>query len=373
MARYTHVFIDEYQDAGSTQHDLFLKLKELGLVAVSVGDADQAIFGYSGRDPQLLLDLAKREDFKAFTVDRNHRCHPSIINYSMRLLNETASLMKTDDCRVFMKSCSGDQAAIAQWIDRCLPEMMESYEVAKNSDVGVLVTNGITGGLVDISLQMKHRFFKNHPLEDHFTLWSGLFCDLLAYRFDPSVTAQDIIDAAPSNLSRSEVRTIRREIKTVRQVKQEDLFELFVGLASVLVPNGYSEESIELLKVSLLNDLASSFTPARDEEVQVMTLHKAKGLEFDLVFHLDLYEWGFPAKAPGPNNDFDHPIYRSLDQDVNLHYVGVTRAKKVCFLCTSTQRTKKKWQAEELEAKRGNPSEFFARHGLGELREDSQV
>lgn len=51
---------------------------------------------------------------------------------------------------------------------------------------------------------------------------------------------------------------------------------------------------------------------------------KAKGLGFDIAFHLDLYEWAFPAKRPGPKNDFNNPEFLSIDQDVNLHYVGIT-------------------------------------------------
>ncbi|MGU5539488.1 UvrD-helicase domain-containing protein, partial [Aeromonas hydrophila] len=39
VARYSAVYIDEYQDSGYFQHQLFLKLKSLGLTAVAVGDS----------------------------------------------------------------------------------------------------------------------------------------------------------------------------------------------------------------------------------------------------------------------------------------------------------------------------------------------
>ena len=54
-----------------------------------------------------------------------------------------------------------------------------------------------------------------------------------------------------------------------------------------------------------------------------MTLHKAKGLEFDIVYHLNLNEWELPKKKI-EDNDFDHPIYPTWNQDLDLHYVGVT-------------------------------------------------
>ena len=134
-----------------------------------------------------------------------------------------------------------------------------------------------------------------------------------------------------------------------------------------------SVEALTLLETSIGDDLSLYFEPAKNDEVQVMTIHKAKGLEFDIVFHLDLYEWAFPAKRPGPKNDFDNPEFLSIDQDVHLHYVGITRAKKACFLCTSTKRVKENWKIKKLEIKNGSRSEFLKVSHLISLREGSQI
>lgn len=367
-ARYSHIFIDEYQDSGLEQHELFLKLKELGLIAIAVGDADQSIFGFSGKDSKYLLSIAKMDEFEHFAIDFNHRCHPSIINYSQRLLNKKASLLAADEYRVFKKTCAGNSAAIAQWIDRSLPQMIIGYGVERYSEVGVLVRSGISGALIDSTLQTKHRYFINHPLEEHFSLWARLFCQLLTYRFDHTITAQEIIETSTAILMATEVRSLRKLIMKVRSIEHKELTELLVNVASMLLPNARSEEAISLLVASVDDDLSLYFEPAKDNEVQVMTLHKAKGLEFDIVFHLDLYEWILPSKRPGPNNDFDKPEYPSWEQDVNLHYVGVTRAKKACFLCTSTTRVN-----ASGEVRSGRPSEFFPYHNLHELREEAGV
>ena len=80
----------------------------------------------------------------------------------------------------------------------------------------------------------------------------------------------------------------------------------------------------------------NSYKSATDNEVNIMTIHKSKGLEFDVIIHLDMHEWIFPNKQPGPNNDFDNPIYGDWSQDLNLHYVGLTRARNGCILISST-------------------------------------
>jgi len=362
-ARYSHIIIDEYQDSGLEQHELFLAVQGFGLVAVAVGDADQSIFGFSNKDSKYLLSLAKNPSFRSFPITYNHRCHPSIINYAMRLIDENAALLDADEVRLFYKSCAGTAAAVAKWIEASLPKLLAKYSVAKASNVGILVRSGATGALVDQSLGIKHRYFAAHPLEEHFSLWARLFCDLLAYRYDDGRTAQEIIDAVSSRLKEGEVRKARGLIKNLRECGDEDLFDVMEAVATVLLPAARKDEPVALLRASAIADIAQHFAPAADDEVQVMSIHKSKGLEFDLVFHLDLYEWVLPSKQPGPENDFDNPEYPAWDQDTNLHYVGITRARKACILCTSSRRINSHGQE-----KAGNPSEFLGLPSLPELR-----
>jgi superfamily I DNA/RNA helicase len=362
-ARYSHIVIDEYQDSGLEQHELFLAVQRLGLVAVAVGDADQSIFGFSNKNSKYLLGLAKDPAFRLFPITFNHRCHPSIINYSMRLIDERAALLDADAIRVFYKSCAGTAAAVAKWIEATLPKLMAEYSVSKASDVGILVRSNVTGALVDRSLGARHRYFAAHPLEDHFSLWARLFCQLLAYRYDVNRTAQEIIDAVSSRLKEAEVREARGLIKSLRECDDVNLFVVMEAIACLLLPDARKDEPVEILRSSAVADLASHFAPADDDELQVMSIHKSKGLEFDLVFHLDLYEWVLPSKQPGPGNDFDNPDYPDWEQDANIHYVGITRARKACFLCTSSRRINSKG-----DDKAGKPSEFLALPGLAELR-----
>lgn len=85
QSRYSHVFIDEYQDCGKIQHDIFLALCEMGIIGVAVGDVNQAIYGFTNRFPRYLLELIGKDDFEHFELSKNHRCHPSISEYSLCL------------------------------------------------------------------------------------------------------------------------------------------------------------------------------------------------------------------------------------------------------------------------------------------------
>jgi len=86
-ARYSHVIIDEYQDCGIWQHIMFKKLVKSGICGVAVGDLDQSIFAFAKKDPKYLAELARDEtNYTVYPLSINHRCHRSIINYSLRLL-----------------------------------------------------------------------------------------------------------------------------------------------------------------------------------------------------------------------------------------------------------------------------------------------
>ncbi|WP_282166366.1 3'-5' exonuclease [Shewanella japonica] len=88
-----------------------------------------------------------------------------------------------------------------------------------------------------------------------------------------------------------------------------------------------------------------------------MTLHKSKGLEFKIVFHIDLEEYPFPYQQKGAT--WDDISYPSLAEDSNLHYVGMTRAEQSCILIQTTLRRNAKGENEN-----SNPSYFL---GLPQL------
>jgi len=67
-----------------------------------------------------------------------------------------------------------------------------------------------------------------------------------------------------------------------------------------------------------------------DDCVQLMTLHAAKGLEFELVFLCGLEEDLFPHKTSIEES--------SLEEERRLCYVGITRARKHLYLCHSESR-----------------------------------
>jgi DNA helicase-2/ATP-dependent DNA helicase PcrA len=90
--------------------------------------------------------------------------------------------------------------------------------------------------------------------------------------------------------------------------------------------------------VALVTDLDRA---GDGDEVSVMTLHAAKGLEFPLVFLPGWEETVFPSQR-----SIDEGGTRSLEEERRLAYVGITRAREQAVLSfTANRMIYGRWQA----------------------------
>jgi ATP-dependent exoDNAse (exonuclease V) beta subunit len=69
------------------------------------------------------------------------------------------------------------------------------------------------------------------------------------------------------------------------------------------------------------------------EKVTIMTIHAAKGLEFDTVFLAGWEEGVFPSQR-----SLDEGGTASLEEERRLAYVAITRARRKCFIIHAANR-----------------------------------
>ncbi|MGN4936424.1 UvrD-helicase domain-containing protein [Aeromonas rivipollensis] len=360
MARYRAVYIDEYQDSGYFQHQLFLKLKALGLTAVAVGDSDQSIYGFAYKDPKYLLALtAEGSSFARFAITTNFRSHSSINNFALRLLNPTHPIAPTNDMRVFIKTVEGDQRAMGTWLKTAIPHLMQHYQVVSADKVAILCRHQHSARLIADNLGLAHHLAEESPFKTTPGAEASLFSDLLKLRYDPQMTAEALIERAGLlKLTPQERRVLRRALFSCRSCLDSDLVATILDAATGLLGQRPSTDGAMELEIVCgdADKLRWFQSPTRDA-IQLMTLHKAKGLEFDLVFHADLYDHVIPTRRYPPGT-YGQVIFENEIQCLNLHYVGVTRAVKACVLMTSNYRIN-----GQGAVKNGAISQFIGRNG----------
>jgi len=88
--RFRHVLVDEAQDLNPLQHQLVDLLRHGRDDLFLVGDPAQAIYGFNGADPALLVEVETR--FPGIEIVRlpvNHRCTPQIVRAGVHVLATT--------------------------------------------------------------------------------------------------------------------------------------------------------------------------------------------------------------------------------------------------------------------------------------------
>lgn len=363
-ARFKYIFVDEYQDVDEIFHNIFLEMLNLGLRGMVVGDIDQSIYGFANKSSKYLLELISLDQFNTFRLTTNFRSHPSIVEYANKLLRESFKINNKEK-RVCFFRVEGDERTIAAFIDRYVNALCKKFEVKNLNDVAILVKNDQTLKLIDSALKTSHRKIVTTELEKDINPRSQLYAVLLRYFYNNSLNFQSIIEEFVeyellSILKRTELNEVKRTIVRIPNTDPSLLVVSFQKISEILFSNLPEGNSKKILLKTLSNpDELSSYRPIANNEIQLMTLHKSKGLEFDVVFHLNLDDWVLPAKKPTG--------YINKEQDLNLHYVGITRARKFCALLSSTQRTRNGLSISSA------PSEFLYRNGLERQRKNFKV
>ncbi|NFD75937.1 ATP-dependent helicase [Clostridium botulinum] len=358
--RYKYIFIDEYQDCGKEQHSIFLKIISLGIIGVAVGDPNQSIYGFSGKSSKYLVSLVENDKFKSFYLTKNYRSNKAIVDYSLKLLDNKYKV-ENSELRVFYKKIQGTQNEICDYINNNINTFMSIFSVENCNEIAILVRNDTTGEIVNNQLEINHRYFKTTKLDKNSSLWAGVFKRLLRYK----INNENSYEFCTEFFNEDEERFLNlyKKLDELNNIEMPSINykDAFIELAKLIYPSAENVEAVILLEEVLRDQsLCASYKEADKDELQIMTLHKSKGLEFKVVFHLDLYKYIIPSEGRDRNGVWG---YIDLNQCLNLHYVGITRAIDACVILTSTFRYNGKGMIKD-----GIDSDFLIRNGVNNLR-----
>ncbi len=125
------------------------------------------------------------------------------------------------------------------------------------------------------------------------------------------------------------VEELLAEDKILGQTRVENIEAFIEGTADYVKGNPHAVLADYLAEISLYTNLDEYAED--DDKLTLMTLHAAKGLEYDVVFLVGLEEGLFPL-GQTVNDPF------ALEEERRLFYVGATRARKKLYLSSSTTR-----------------------------------
>ena len=121
-----------------------------------------------------------------------------------------------------------------------------------------------------------------------------------------------------------------RENTSEAEGRLENIYE-FLGVATEFEKEEADNSLSEFLdSIALVSD--TDKLDEGEEAVTLMTMHSAKGLEYNIVFIVGMEDGLFPSKK----SIFEHD---DVEEERRLCYVGITRARKKLYLTNAKQRT----------------------------------
>jgi DNA helicase-2/ATP-dependent DNA helicase PcrA len=342
---FRHILVDEYQDVSRAQHE-FVKLLAHGAESLSlVGDSDQTIYSWRGSDVNIFLGFHK--DWprgQVVFLNKNYRSQANIIYAASTLIagnSERPPLAKEHPLSPTKEGGSKImlfEAALpdteAEWIADQIEKNFSNQE-----SVGVLYrTNAQSRALEQAFLAREIpyiifggvKFYERREVKDI----------MAAVRYAANPADEPSAERLQKTFGKRRFPELLGLVALAEKlpplemlkaiIRTTDYFDYleknFVNfrerrenIAELLRFAGTFENLTEFLEqVSLLQ--STDETTPREKAVHMMTIHLAKGLEFDQVFVAGVAEGILPhARSLSSNSE--------LEEERRLLYVAMTRAR----------------------------------------------
>jgi superfamily I DNA/RNA helicase len=285
---YKVVFVDECQDLSTAQRELMLSFAKGGRF-IAVGDRRQAINGFAGADCLSFDKIAKQPNTKELPLSVNYRCGKEIIKLAQEIVPEITAHDGAIDGIV--DSVNKLELSTFKPNDMVLcrtsaPLVVMCLKLIRKGVTAVVKGRDIANGLISLIDKSKSKTIKG------FISWADVEKEKLA---------KDI--AKKENMSPEEAK------ETGRYIAYCDRIDCILAI-------GENVSSLSAVKQQIDEMFNDTRLP---NAVTFSTAHKSKGLEADRVLIL------LPDKLP---LTWKGQQPWEFEQEMNLKYVALTRAKK---------------------------------------------
>ena len=391
-SKYKYILVDEAQDTSEIQHDIIKKISQ-GNNLFMVGDEDQSIYGFRGAYPKALLNF--RYDYinpYIIRMERNYRSTAQIVEKAYQFISKNTGRYEK---RMISERGTGEEVNLIEVENR---EEQYSYliDVAKksNQETAFLYRDNESSVVLVDSLLRENIHFRLKSPEMNF-FHGRVILEIIAYlklTIDDHdyESLQRICNKGILYLKKQQLGyavddckkrgvsvfdALEKQMQYVKQIHKNRAmdFERFIKFIAQLPPfdaickileRGYEEYmeekhydygKVELLKILarrattirsyldrlgfLENRISKGFDTSSRFPIILSTIHSSKGLEYDTVYMVDVYDGRFPSKRPIFSFKSDKDRADAEQEERRLFYVGITRAKNHLNLFSITQRS----------------------------------
>ena len=346
-ARWPRISVDEYQDIDPAQYELLRLISGDGAGLTAIGDPDQAIYRFRGADVGIFGRFAA--DFPgAATVEltRNYRSNPGIVTAAMQAIapatlvpGRIAVAARGGPGGVVTLDEAADEHAEAAWIAATIDRLLggtslhsldsgraDGHEHGKAglADIAVLYRTDAQAGPIAQALT---RAGLPYQKRSH---------DLLARRPGVADVVREVRLAAGGDVA-ARVTAAVRGIAAVRGERDATVTDVRAAGELLLPLARRCGDDLERFLGEIAVGAETDALDPRAEAITLLTLHGAKGLEFDVVFLAGCERGLLPLRLPGSG-----PLSpEDAAEERRLLFVGMTRARERLLLSYAARRTRR--------------------------------
>ena len=390
---FKYILVDEYQDTNMVQYDMCKLLASKYRNLFVVGDMDQSIYSFRFANYMNVINFEKdNKDAKVIVLDENYRSTNNILNAANDVIKNNKERKeknlwssKGDGDKIKYIRCDNEQEE-ASTVVRLTKELLDKGE--KPSEIAVLYrTNGQSRVFEEAFLKENipfkivgsYFFYNRKEIKDLISYMH------LIYNNNDDASLERVINVPRRGIGSKTIERLRSEasisdksmfevvssgkelgfknliIDLTNESKNTDLVGLVdvildkTGIRKELEEKNDLESEIRLENLNEFKSIALAFQEKGifsleeflenislvsdkneykevDDGINLMTLHSAKGLEFNDVFLVGMEEGIFSH-----NRSFESES--ELEEERRLCYVGITRAKEHLWLMNAKKRT----------------------------------
>ena len=352
-ARWPRISVDEYQDLDRVQYGLLRLICGEGAGLTAIGDPDQAIYGFRGADVGIFG--AFTADFPAATtveLTRNYRSSPPIVAASVQAVAPTTLVPgrkaiavrggPDDPHDVVTFHEAADEHAEAAWIAAAIDQLLggtsfHSLDSGRAdghghgklglSDVAVLYrTDGQAGPLGQALTRAGLPYQKrSHDLLSRRAWVTEILREM---RLESGASAGEDVASRLGATVRALAATKSERDAAVIDIRAAG--ELLTPLARRCGTDA------DRFRAEIAVGAETDALDPRAEAITLLTLHGAKGLEFDVVFLAGCERGLLPLRLPGSGP----ATPEEAAEERRLLFVGMTRARGKLLLTCAARRTR---------------------------------
>lgn len=390
--RFKYILIDEYQDTNEVQYKLVKLLSKKYQNLFVVGDPDQSIYTFRGANYKNILNFEK--DFlnaRVISLTDNYRSTKMILDaancviknnkdrkekelishngdgikikylraYDERheiklVIDEIKHLLdegfKKSDIAVFYRTNAQARVAEEQFLKANMPyKVVGSFYFYSRKEIKDLICymrlilnphddislrriintpkRGI--GMASINKLEEEARKNNTSMFEAITSGKELAFKNLILELIMDKDSLSLTELVDDILEKTKLKESLNANSLEDELRLDNLMEFRSITASYEEQTGSVNLADFLEEISLVADISEH--KEEDDVVTLMTLHSAKGLEFEVVFLIGMEDGIFPHQ----NSFFEAD---GIEEERRLCYVGITRAKKRLYLLNAKRR-----------------------------------